>query len=120
MRHAFLYIFVSMKSKLYKGAVETYLLQLLKNNGRMYGYEISKKIKEFTNGELEIPESKLYPALHKMESEGFLDVEIDSAGSRLRKYYKLTGKGVKSSEDNLAELKAFIDNLSNLMNPQFS
>ncbi len=109
-----------MKSKLYKGSIESYLFQLLSQNGRMYGYEISKKIKEITDGELVVSESKLYPALHKMEAEGLLEVEVAITGSRLRKYYKLTGKGVKASQNNIEEIRAYINSLSNLLNPKFS
>ena len=51
---------------LYKGTIETFIYQLLQENEKMYGYEISKKIKDITQGNLNISESKLYPALHKL------------------------------------------------------
>jgi len=81
----------------------------------MYGYEISKTIKEQTNDEMIISESKLYPTLHKLEATGMLEVEIESTGSRLRKYYKLTGKGVKESQNQLESLKQYILSLSNFV-----
>ena len=102
---------------LYKGTLESYLFQLLQQNGRMYGYEISKHIKGLTNGKFVLPESKLYPTLHKLEAEGLLETEIEQVGSRLRKYYKLTTKGQKESKlclDNLREYVAHLENLINL------
>ncbi len=101
---------------LYKGTLESYLFQLLQQNGSMYGYEISKKIKELTDGKLALPESKLYPTLHKLEADGLLDTKMEQVGSRLRKYYKLTSKGRKESKLYLIHLKEYIANLESLIN----
>ena len=62
-------------TKLYKGSLVTIILKLLQDNDKMYGYEITQKVKELTKGELNITEGALYPALHKLEAEGFLLVE---------------------------------------------
>ena len=70
-------------------------MRLLEENGRMYGYEITQKVKEITRGELKITEGALYPALHKLEAEDLLDVEVERVDNRLRKYYKLTEKGIQ-------------------------
>ncbi|MEA3446354.1 MAG: PadR family transcriptional regulator [Bacteroidota bacterium] len=101
---------------LYKGTAESYIFQLLQQNGRMYGYEISKKIKEITNNNLNLPESKLYPTLHKMEANGLLTPEFEQVGSRLRKYYKLTSKGQKTSMEYLEKLREYIAHLEKLIN----
>ena len=53
-------------SQLYKGSLTTIVMKLLEENGRMYGYEITQKVKEITKGELKITEGALYPALHKL------------------------------------------------------
>ena len=44
------------KSNLYKGCLEPIIMQLLKHNGRMYGYEITQQVKVITKGELQITE----------------------------------------------------------------
>ena len=41
-------------SQLYKGSLNTIVMKLLEENGRMYGYEITQKVKEITSGELKI------------------------------------------------------------------
>ena len=64
-------------SQLYKGSLNTIIMKLLEENGKMYGYEITQKVKAITQGELNITEGALYPALHKLEAEGLLDVEIE-------------------------------------------
>ncbi|MEH6512713.1 PadR family transcriptional regulator [Maribacter arcticus] len=107
-------------SKLYKGSLNTIILKLLDEGGRMYGYEITQKVKEITKGELKITEGALYPALHKLEAEGLLVVEVAKVDNRLRKYYKLTEQGVMEKTNRLVELEDFIRNMEQLVNPKWS
>ncbi len=95
-------------------------MRLLEENGRMYGYEITQKVKEITRGDLKITEGALYPALHKLEAEDLLDVEVERVDNRLRKYYKLTEKGSKETVSRLAELEDFIKNMERIVNPKWS
>lgn len=71
-----MYNFFMANQKLYKGSLQTIILKLLEKQDKMYGYEITRKVKELTKGELKITEGALYPALHKLEAEGLLDVKI--------------------------------------------
>ncbi|MGB5243459.1 MAG: PadR family transcriptional regulator [Lutimonas sp.] len=106
--------------KLVKGSLQTIVLKLLSENDKMYGYEITQKVKELTKDKIQITEGALYPALHKLEAEGFLDVEIVNIGNRMRKYYKLTEQGNKETANKLAELEGFIKTMQSLINPKFS
>ena len=107
-------------SQLYKGSLTTIIMKLLEQNGRMYGYEITQKVKEITKGELNITEGALYPALHKLEAENLLDVEVEKVDNRLRKYYKLTEKGTKEAVNRLSELEEFINNMQTIVNSKLS
>ncbi len=106
--------------KLYKGSLQTIILKLLAQNDKMYGYEITQKVKELTKGELNITEGALYPALHKLEADGLLDVEVAKVDNRLRKYYKLTENGTKETVSRLAEMEEFLRTMQSLVNPKFS
>lgn len=106
--------------KLYKGSLQTIILKLLAQNDKMYGYEITQKVKELTKGELQITEGALYPALHKLEAEGLLEVEVTKVGNRLRKYYKLTENGTKETANKLAEMQEFLKTMQQLVNPKLS
>jgi len=106
--------------KLVKGSLQTIVLKLLSENDQMYGYEITQRVKELTQDKIQITEGALYPALHKLEADGFLDVEIVNIGNRLRKYYKLTEQGNKETVNKLAELEGFIKTMQDLMNPKYS
>ncbi|SFJ46332.1 PadR family transcriptional regulator [Myroides guanonis] len=108
------------QQQLYKGSLNTIIMKLLENHGRMYGYEITQKVKEITEGEMNLTEGALYPALHKMESEGFLDVEMERVEGRVRKYYKLTESGVKETNNKLEELESFVRNMQQIMNLKLS
>ena len=107
-------------SKLYKGSLTTIILKLLNESDKMYGYEITQKVKEITKGELKITEGALYPALHKLEADGLLEVEVQKVDNRLRKYYKLTEKGNTETVNKLNELQEYIKTMQILVNPNFS
>ena len=106
-------------SKLYKGSLATIILKLLNEHDKMYGYEITQRVKEITKGELHITEGALYPSLHKLQDNGFLDVEVVKIGNRLRKYYKLTEEGTRETIRKLAELEDYIKTMRVLVNPKY-
>ena len=69
------------------------LLSLLKE-GESYGYELIKRLRELSNGEMEWTEGTLYPVLHRLEREAWVQASWHEAESgRQRKYYKLTAVG---------------------------
>jgi PadR family transcriptional regulator, regulatory protein PadR len=101
-------------SAYYKGSLSTIILHLLSTENRMYGYEIAQKVKDLTSGEMLISEGALYPALHKMEDNGLLEAEIEYIGTRVRKYYRLTQRGVAERQNKLEELNSFIKNIQDI------
>lgn len=107
-------------SQLYKGSLGVIILKLLEDNGRMYGYEITQKVKALSGGKLHITEGALYPALHKLEAEGMLSVEAEKVDNRIRKYYKLTDSGEVETTNRLEELDAFIQNMQQLLHPKLT
>ena len=102
-------------SNLFKGSLSTIVLQLLNEEGRMYGYEITQKVKAITEGKFKITEGALYPTLHRLEAEGILDVEVEKVDNRLRKYYKLTEKGTTETAKKISELEEYIRALQNVI-----
>ena len=106
-------------SNLYKGSLTTIILKLLNENDKMYGQENTQKVKQITKDELQLTEGALYPALHKLEAQGLLGVEVVKIGNRVRKYYRLTEVGTKVTVKKLAELESYIRNMRALVNPKF-
>src|SRR5690606_38120223 len=98
---------MQQKNPLLKGSLTTIILKLLSEHDKMYGYEITKKVQELSQGTLKLTEGALYPSLHKLEADGLLDVSVENIGNRSRKYYSLTKKGKKESIEILKELNQF-------------
>lgn len=94
--------------ELIRGTLRTIILRLLEDNGRMYGYEITQKVKALSEDQMVLTEAALYPALHKLEAEGLLKSEVALVGKRKRKYYYLTPKGTQVAVKKLAEFESFI------------
>ncbi|MFM9838117.1 MAG: PadR family transcriptional regulator [Cyclobacteriaceae bacterium] len=101
--------------ELLKGTLQTILLKVLKDHGRMYGYEITQRVKELSESQLLLTEGALYPALHKLEAEGILKTETVMIGKRIRKYYSLTSTGRSLAKDRVEELVDFIKTMSNVL-----
>jgi len=99
-----------------KGSIQTIILKLLEDRKKMYGYEISQKVKEITRGEIILKEGALYPALHKLETDGFLETYTEVFENRVRKYYSLTNEGKKETALKLSDAKDFMANLQLLLN----
>jgi DNA-binding PadR family transcriptional regulator len=103
---------------LIKGSVKTIVLKLLKENGRMYGYEITRKVEELTAGKIKLTYGALYPVLHKLESEGVLVTESENFNNRIRIYYLLTPHGHSVVTEKIRELKEYIESLQSIIDPQ--
>lgn len=104
--------------ELLKGTLQTILLKVLKDNGRMYGYEITQKVKELSAGRILLTEGALYPSLHKLEAEGLLKTETIHLGKRVRKYYTITPTGKSLVKERVTEFLDFIKTMSSVLQVQ--
>ena len=111
-----LYIWYMSTNPLLKGTLQTIILKLLKDNQQMYGYEITQKVKELSEGGILLTEGALYPALHKLEAEGLLETYTQVVDNRVRKYYQLTDTGGKEVTNKVEEAVNFISQLQVLLN----
>jgi len=111
---------MQQKNPLLKGSLTTIILKLLSEHDKMYGYEITKKVQELSQGTLKLTEGALYPSLHKLEADGLLDVSVENIGNRSRKYYSLTKKGKKESIEKLKELNQFFTQMQQVLNLKLS
>lgn len=105
-------------NKIIKGSLSAIILKLLEDNGRMYGYEMTKATREMSMGKIKITEAALYPALHKMVLAGILKTETENVDGRLRKYYLLTQKGKKETTKEISAMQDAIESLKLFLNPK--
>jgi PadR family transcriptional regulator PadR len=103
--------------ELLKGTLSTIILQLLEDNKRLYGYEITQLVKTRTENKVLIKEGSLYPALHKLEAEGYITSEEVYTGKRVRKYYSLTAPGKNMAQASVNELLSFMKTIQELIIP---
>lgn|SRR5574339_1140281 len=101
--------------ELLKGTLQTIVLKVLKDNGKMYGYEITQLVKELSDGRIVVTEGALYPTLHRLEAEGLLKTEVVNIGKRVRKYYALTTDGRALAKDRVLEFVDFIKTMSSVL-----
>jgi PadR family transcriptional regulator, regulatory protein PadR len=106
--------------ELLKGTLSAIILKLLSEQERMYGYEMSLKVKELSGGKILLRDGSLYPALQKMTSDGLLSFKEENVGGRIRKYYYLTKHGHKKKNAYVEELKDFISTLNKIVFPEIT
>jgi transcriptional regulator len=86
------------KLELLQGTLDLLILRTLQN-GAMHGWDIAERIEATSARVLEINQGSLYPALHRLEHQGWIKAEsgLSELGKRAR-FYKLTPAGRKQLE----------------------
>lgn len=95
-----------MRTELLKGHLELVLLSCLRE-GAGHGYLLSKRVKERSDGEFELLEGTLYPALHRLEAAGLVTSSWSTESGRRRRVYRLTPKGTRTLGERAAEWRKF-------------
>jgi PadR family transcriptional regulator PadR len=84
------------QDRIFQGTLDLLVLKSLSRNGAMHGFAIVRFIQQISNDALRVEEGSLYPALHRLELEGWVASEWGHAETGHRaKYYRLTPRGKK-------------------------
>jgi len=87
---------VSKPTDLVQGTLDVLILAIVALEP-MHGWAIARRIQQMSNDVLQVGESALYPALHKLEQQGWIEAEWKlSENNRRAKYYVLTRAGRKA------------------------
>jgi len=105
-----------ISTDLLKGSLKSIVLKLLEENGRMYGYDITKRVEELTGGKIKLTYGALYPVLHKLEAEGSVITESENYNNRTRIYYKLTHKGHETMKEKIQEMEEYLEAIHQIFN----
>jgi PadR family transcriptional regulator len=93
---------MSKPSDLVQGTLDLLLLKILALEP-MHAWAISQRLKQVSNEVLQVSDGSLYPALHKLEQEGWITAEWKiSENNRRAKYYSLTRPGRRHLEKEAA------------------
>ena len=94
-------------SDLYTGSLDLLILRAV-SWGPLHGYAIGRWIRQSTDEALAVQEGALYPALHRLERQGFLDEEWGLTDTnREAKFYKLTRAGRKQLQSELVRWRRY-------------
>ena len=100
-----------MKSDLLQGTLDLLILKTLELEP-MHGWGITLRIQQQSESVLQVNQGSLYPALHRLEEQGWISAEWKaSENNRQAKYYKLTAKGRKqlsAEKENWLRLSAAV------------
>ena len=92
-----------MDIQLKRGLLDVCVLAAIKNEDS-YGYKIIKDMKPY----IELSESTLYTILKRLETASMLTVRTAEHDGRLRKYYHITGEGLRRIEEFKEEWKEIL------------
>jgi PadR family transcriptional regulator PadR len=85
---------VSDKSDILQGTLALMILKTLEAMGPLHGYGVARRIEQTSGDAFSINYGTLYPALLKLEQEGYVSAEWGlSENNRKAKYYRLTRAG---------------------------
>jgi PadR family transcriptional regulator PadR len=93
---------MSKPSDLMQGTLDLLLLKILAL-GPLHGFAISQRLRQVSGDVLQVSDGSLYPALHKLEQEGWIEAEWKTSEmGRRAKFYALTRLGRKALERETA------------------
>ncbi|WP_087974387.1 PadR family transcriptional regulator [Oceanobacillus rekensis] len=101
--------------ELVKGSTSLLVLQLL-NERDMYGYELVKEMDRRSDHNLQMKEGTLYPALHKMEKQEYIECYWQNQKKGpARKYYRITAQGKEILAERTSEWHRYVQVMNNLI-----
>lgn len=87
---------MASKLELLQGTLDLLILRTLQSGDGLHGWAISERIQQISQDVLRVNQGSLYPALHRLEHQGWIKAEwgISELGRRAR-FYRITGTGRK-------------------------
>lgn len=101
--------------ELLKGSTSLLVLQLLAERD-MYGYELVRELDKRSANTLQMREGTLYPALHKLEKQGYIE-HYSKAQSKgpTRKYYRILDAGSEILDEKTLEWHRYVKVISKMI-----
>jgi PadR family transcriptional regulator PadR len=114
-------LFVGSKTDVWQGTLALMVLKTLERTGPMHGYGIARRIEETSADILSVNYGTLYPALLKLEQEGYIASEWGfSDNNRKAKFYHLTRAGLKQVAKETQEWEQATAILARFLNPKIA
>ncbi|MEA4854311.1 MAG: PadR family transcriptional regulator [Christensenella sp.] len=98
---------MGMNKNLPVGSTAMLVLGLLRQKD-MYGYQMIETLRLQSQNIFELKAGTLYPLLHSLEKNGLLETyDQDAGAARIRRYYRITKKGIASLAERRREWDAY-------------
>jgi PadR family transcriptional regulator len=108
---------MSKPTDLVQGTLDLLVLRVLSLEP-MHGWSIAQRIRQMSKEQLRVGQSALYPALHKLEQQGWIDAEwAISENNRRAKYYRLTSAGRTALKTETAQWERLSSAISLIVKP---
>src|SRR5580692_1607920 len=106
------------KTDIWQGTLALMVLRTLQVLGPLHGYGLARRIEQTSGDLLQLNYGTLYPALLKLEQEGFIRSRWGtSENNRRAKFYELTGAGQRQVKKAAAEWEQTTEILSRFLTP---
>ncbi|MGJ5820981.1 PadR family transcriptional regulator [Paludibaculum fermentans] len=106
---------MSKPNDLVQGTLDLLLLKILALEP-LHGWAISLRLRSISGDVLQVSEGSLYPALHKLEQEGWIQAEWkQTENNRRAKFYSVTGLGRKQLETETANWQRLSTAITNVV-----
>ena len=106
---------MSKPQDLVQGTLDLLILKIVALES-LNGWAIGQRLKQVSNDVLQVSDGSLYPALHKLEHEGWVTAQWrSSANNRRAKFYSLTRPGRKHLQQEAAHWKRISGAISHVM-----
>lgn len=107
------------KTDVWQGTLALMILKTLETLGSLHGYGIARRIEQTSANHLAVNYGTIYPALLKLEQEGFIASEWGiSDNNRKAKFYRLTRAGKKQVERETREWERTTEILARFIAPR--
>ena len=106
---------MAISKELLKGSSSILVLSVLERDD-LYGYRIIREIEIRSDSTFFMSEGSLYPILHALEKEKYLNSYWEEHDGRKRKYYHITKKGLKQLQNKKEEWKLFSTSVNKVLN----
>ena len=97
-----------MTGEALKGHLDLLLLAILAE-GPAHGYAVIESLRQSSGGLFDLPEGTIYPALHRLEAQGWLQSHWQNDAPRRRRVYELTTKGQQALAKRQQEWQIFLN-----------
>ena len=107
------------KTDVWQGTLALMVLKTLETMGPLHGYGIARRIEQTSGDALAVNYGTLYPALLKLEQEGYISAKWGvSDNNRRAKYYSLTRAGKKQVEKEAQQWEQTSEIIARFLAPE--